>query len=120
MKMPLGRLNCCPLGQEVAVLIEDLNPVVVAIADEQPALRVHRERVRLIEFVGARAVLAPCLDELAVLRELEQVIVAGAVAFGHEDVAVGRDEDGVRLIEVGSAPLRRRPCRASAAACRRG
>ena len=38
-----------PLVDELAVLIEDLDPVVVAIADEQPAARIDRERVRLIE-----------------------------------------------------------------------
>src|SRR5262249_50464296 len=85
-------------------LVEDLNPVVVAIADEQTSTRIHRQRVRLIELTGAAAVLAPLLDQLSSLVELQHAVVAGAVAFGDEDVAVGCGDDVVRLIEE----LRRR------------
>src|SRR5580765_7841325 len=59
------------LFDELALLIEDLNPVVVAIADEQASLRVERERVRLIDLAGAGAQLAPLLEELAGLVELQ-------------------------------------------------
>src|SRR5262245_5322467 len=48
-----------PLVEELAVLIEDLHAVVVAIADEQPAARIHRQRVRLIELAVAAAQFAP-------------------------------------------------------------
>ena len=56
-----------PLGDELAVLIEDLDAVVLAIADEQPAARVHRDGVRLADLAGARSLRAPLLDERAVL-----------------------------------------------------
>src|SRR5215470_5593673 len=59
-----------PLVDELAILIENLDAVVAAVANEQAALRVHRDRVRPVKFAGARAFLAPGLDELAVLREL--------------------------------------------------
>src|SRR5207245_6576320 len=88
-----------PLFDEGAVLIEDLNPVVIAIADEQTAARIHREAVRLIELAGPGAKLAPFLDELAGLVELEDPVVAGAVALRDEDVAVCRGDDVVGLIE---------------------
>ena len=68
--MPLRRLNCVHLGEELAVLVEDLDAVVAAIGDEQPAPRIERERVRLLNSPGPGAELAPALDELAVLREL--------------------------------------------------
>src|SRR5262249_3661805 len=42
-----------PFFDERAVLIEDLDPVVVAVADEQSAARVECQRVRLIELAGA-------------------------------------------------------------------
>ena len=50
-----------PLLDELAVLIEDLDAVVAAVADEQAAPRIHRERVRLIELArpGARACPTP-------------------------------------------------------------
>src|SRR5262245_33181145 len=51
-----------PLGDEFAFLVEDLDAVVVAVADEEAALRVHRQRVRNVEFARAGALLAPGLD----------------------------------------------------------
>ena len=77
-----------PLLDEVAVLIEDLNAVVVAVADEQPPFGIERERVRLIEFARAGAGLAPALDQLAVLRELQDLRLALTVALRDEDLAV--------------------------------
>ena len=42
-----------PAFHEVAVLVEDLNAVVVAIPDEEPALGVELQRVKTRELVGA-------------------------------------------------------------------
>ncbi len=65
------RLYCSqPVLEQLAVLVEDLNPVVRPIGDEQPAFRVPRERVRLVELARACAALAPLLDELAGAIEL--------------------------------------------------
>ena len=96
-----------PLLDERAVLIENLNAVVVAIADEQAPFGVERERVRLIEFAGRGTGLTPPLDQLAVLRELQHLRLALAVALGHEDVAVSSDDDVVRLernARIGTPP----------------
>ena len=89
-----------PLGDELAVLVEDLNAVVLAIADEQPAARIERQRVRDVEFAGAHPFLAPRLDELAGLVELHDSGVAdrraaAGVSVGDEDVAVRRDATSV-------------------------
>src|SRR5205809_4842249 len=105
---PARPAELLPLGQVLAILIEDLNPIVVPIADKQPALRVHRERMRLIEFVRAGASLAPRFDQRTVLREFENAIDRRAVADGHEDVAVGRDEHVVR--PDATLGRRRPPC----------
>ena len=56
--------------------------------------------MRLIEFTGCGAELAPLLDELAGLVELQDAVVARTVTLGHEDVAVGCHQHVVRLIEV--------------------
>src|SRR2546426_10580556 len=56
--------------------------------------------MRPIELTGAGAELAPLLDELARLVELQDAVVPRAVSFRNEDVAVGRDQDVVRLIEI--------------------
>ena len=53
-----------PLGEVLAVLIEDLDAAVGAVADEQPAARIHRERVRHVEVAGARALLPHALMNL--------------------------------------------------------
>jgi len=42
-----------PLVDERPVLIEDLNPVVLAIADEQAAARVDGDGVRLAQLAAA-------------------------------------------------------------------
>src|SRR6185295_13021441 len=88
-----------PLLEELAVLIEDLNAAVAAIADEQTSARIERERVRHVELPRARAGRAELLDELAVLVELEHA-AAAAVSLSDEDVAVRCECDVVRLIEV--------------------
>ena len=103
MKIPLGPAELVPGVEQLAVLVEDLDPVVAAVADEQAALRIHRQRVRLVEVVGTVAELAPRFDERSVFRELVYTRRAARrrrMALGDEDVAVGRDEDRVRLEEV--------------------
>ncbi len=92
-----------PGVEQLAVLVEDLDAVVAAVADEQAALGIHRQRVRLVEVVGAVAELAPRFDQRSVLRKLvysRRAPRGRRVALGDEDVAVGRDEDRVRLEEV--------------------
>src|SRR5216684_3796734 len=82
-----------PLVDEIAVLIEDLDTVVAAVAKEQPAARIHRQRVRAVDLAGRAALLAPGLDELAGLVELDDAGVGvAAVAVGNENVAIGRDQ----------------------------
>src|SRR5256885_1952142 len=54
------------LGEELAVEIEELEPDVAAIGDEEPAARVDGEAVRRAELAGSRAELSPALDEFAV------------------------------------------------------
>src|SRR5688572_2715507 len=54
-----------PLGDELAVLIENLNAIVRAIANEQASLRIHRQRMRLIELDRACSLLAKLLQEFA-------------------------------------------------------
>src|SRR5213594_2963874 len=89
-----------PLVEELAVLIEDLDAVVLAIADEQTSPRVHRDRVRLAHFTAARAFLPPLLDVLPILVEADDAIVpAVAMAVGDEDVAARRDDHVRGLIE---------------------
>ena len=59
MKIPLGRLNCVHSVDELAVLIENLDAVVAAVADEQAALGIEGQRVRRVELARPRALLAP-------------------------------------------------------------
>ena len=87
--MPLGRLNWCIWCDEVAVEIENLDAVVVAVADQKAIGGVDGERMRLVELARAGAQLAPFLDELAGLVEFDDAIVAGTMAFSDEDIAIG-------------------------------
>src|SRR6266849_285526 len=52
-----------PFGEEFSILVEYLDAVVRAVADEQPPGRIHGETMRDIEFALSLARLAPSLDE---------------------------------------------------------
>jgi len=91
-----------PLGDETAILIEDLDAVVLAVAHKEASLRVERQRVRAVEFADPLSFLPPSLDELPVLIEFHDTGVGGrgtAVAVGYKDVSVGSDGDFGRLIK---------------------
>ena len=88
-----------PRGDEVAVLVENLHPVVAAVGHVHvPAGAADGDVVGLVELAGIRSGAAPRLDEAAVLRELHDPVVS-AVAVRHEDVAVGRNRHAGRPTE---------------------
>src|SRR5829696_3849197 len=94
----------CPLIKEFSVLVENLDAVVLAVPDEQPPSRIHRDRMRNVELPWSRALLAPSPDELALLRELHYAGVGiSAVAVSNEDMSVGSDVNcrwRVELVEA--------------------
>ena len=57
-----------PLGDERAVLVEDLETAVAAVAHEDPALRIDGDRMRLVELARC---LAGVLHDLMNLPSLE-------------------------------------------------
>src|SRR6516162_1817920 len=76
-----------PHIEQGAVLVPDLDAVVLPVALEQAAARIHRQRVRGIDVAGGRALLAPGLDEFAVAVELDDArIGVAAMPVAHEDV----------------------------------
>src|SRR5258708_1624359 len=89
-----------PLGDELAVLIEDFDAVVAAVGDEQAAGRIHRQRMRQGKLPLAAAPLAPCGDELPFFGELHDPrIGVTAMAVADEHIAIGADEHIRRSIE---------------------
>src|SRR3984893_1926256 len=92
-----------PRGDEVAVLIEDLDALVPAIGDIDAVLRAAEKNVVwFIEIAGCRASFSPALDESSVLREFQHAAIVmriGQVAVGHEDIAVWRNGDAGRPVE---------------------
>ncbi len=95
-----------PFFEEVAVLVEDLDAAVGAVADEQPSFGIHGEGVGLVEFAGGGAFLPPGLDERPVLREFHDARIGiAAVPVGDENVAVRRGDDIRGPVEgVGAVP----------------
>src|SRR4029450_11757480 len=67
-----------PLGDELPLLVEDLDAAVAAIRNEKASLRIEDEAVRRLELARSRSLLAPRLDELSFLVELDDARVAGA------------------------------------------
>src|SRR3989442_1354268 len=47
-----------PLGDELAILIENLDAVIRAVSEEQPALRIHGDRMRTVDLARTRALHA--------------------------------------------------------------
>ena len=108
MKIPLGRPNWNHCAMNLPFCVEDLEPVVLPVADEQPAARVEGDRVRHVELARAHPRLADRRQRLAAPIEPDDARVAdgGAAAHvpvGHEDVAVGRHGHFGRLIELAEA-----------------
>ena len=90
-----------PRGDEVAVLIEDLDALVLAIGDIDAVLRAAEEDVvRFVEIAGRGASFSPALDEFSILRKFQHAAVVvriGQVAVGHEDIA-GRPIERIRTV----------------------
>src|SRR5580704_1283596 len=99
-KNSAGSAELAHLPKELSFLIENLDAIVVTITYKKPAFGIERQRVGLVEFTGARSQFAPLLDELSVLGEFQNAIVAAPMPFGNKDVAVFRDDHVVRLIEI--------------------
>src|SRR5262249_20314426 len=95
-----------PLGDELAVLIEDFDAVVATVRDEQAAGRIHRQRVRQGKLPWAAAALAPCGDELTFFGELHDTRIGiTAMAVADEDIAIGGDEHirrGIECVGIGA------------------
>src|SRR5579864_5813111 len=84
------------------VLIENLDAIVLAVADKKPSLRIKGQRVRAVEFAAACSFFAPRLEELTVRIEFHDARVGRwflAVAVGDKDVAIGGNHHFGWLIE---------------------
>ena len=124
MSRPHGRPGVFHLAHELAVRIEDLDALVLAIGHPEQPVRIDRDAVRDLELPGRRAFAAPRRDELPVLVELQDARIAPRprrVPLHDEDVAVAADR---RRRSADSACASRRlrstrplrlSCRASAA-----
>ena len=98
-----GKPGVLHFADVFAVLIENLDSLILAIGHPQQALGVDGDPVRDVELAGLGSFSAPGLDELAVLVELEDARIAfpgaGRVALGDEQISVGAEDDIVGLVE---------------------
>src|SRR5271154_7330337 len=92
-----------PSGDEIAVLIENLDTTVATIGNVDTSHRTaDRDIVRVIEIARRRSIVTPGLDEPAILGEFEDAgIVRGiaAMAIGNEDIAICPDRHTGRPVE---------------------
>src|SRR5262249_59377966 len=99
-----------PSGDEIAVLVENLDTTVEAIGNiDAPQGTTERDIVRIIEIAGCRSFVTPGLDEAAILGEFEDAAVARGIAtmaIGNKNIAIGRNRHTGRPIEdiCGLAP----------------
>src|SRR4029450_9192031 len=89
-----GPAELKPLSDELAVLVEDLNAVVLSIADDKASPRIDGQRVNDVELARTHTLPAPGLDELAVLVEFHDARVADGCAAARVAVADGEIELG--------------------------
>src|SRR5262245_48276379 len=71
-----------PAGDEVAFFVEHLDALIPAVRDVQPAFRIDLDAVRIVELQREATLRSdaatPRLDELTVLREAHEAVVATA------------------------------------------
>src|SRR5262249_59566142 len=91
----------CGLGDAVSMKSENLDAVVGVAGEVSAPTRVARSPVGRTEYARRLARLAPCCDEFPVLGKLHDTVIGGpAMAIRHVNVAVGRDDDAARTIQV--------------------
>src|SRR6476660_1931152 len=89
-----------PLGEEFAVLIENLDADIDSVGDENPPAGIECDAVRFIELARAGSLLSPCLNQFTIGVELYYSGIGGsAMSIGDKDVTVGCDCHSRRLIE---------------------
>ena len=85
------------------ILIEDLNPLVLAVGYPQQTFGVDGQPMRDVKLARLGSLAAPALDEVPVLVELQDARIAfpwpGRMSLRDEDVSVGAKGDVVGLIE---------------------
>src|SRR5882724_4152713 len=92
-----------------SVLIEDLDPLVLAIGDPEPPAGVDDDPMGNVELAGAFALSAPGLDEIPVPVELHDARIAACarrMPLSDEYVAVAADGDVGRLVDLPRLPFR--------------
>src|SRR5262249_17281010 len=83
-----------PGGDEIPVLIENLDAAVAAVCNiDTPERAADENIVRIIEIAGSRSFVAPSLDEPAVLGKFNHTGIIrfiGGMAIGDKNIATGR------------------------------
>ena len=94
----------CPQPDESPLLVEDLDPIVAPIGNEELASGIHREVMRIVEqtaLSGCRVDPASDLhDERPILRKFDQTVIAAAMPIRDPDLAIGGDQHMGRPVEV--------------------
>ena len=102
-------MQVVPLRLVAAVAVENLHPVVLAVGDIDPAVRVGDDVVRDVELARIGAALAPRKQQLAVRREFVDAGIR--VAVRDIDVEIGRQRGVGAAVERLAAHKRRGPPR---------
>src|SRR5262245_48431480 len=93
-----------PLSDELTVRVKNLDPVVLAIADEHPSSRIDCERMRVIELTWPHSLSPPKFDELSSLVEFHDAGIpccgcTTAVSVCDVDISICANGNFGRLIE---------------------
>src|SRR5258705_239985 len=72
---PAGLAELLPLIEKFSILIEDLDPVVSAVSNEQTSFGIESQGLGRLELPGSRSLLSPRFDELPIFRKLHDPCV---------------------------------------------
>src|ERR1700704_101170 len=99
-KNPAGLAELLPLIEKFSILIEDLDPVVSAVGNEETPFGIESQGVGRLELPGSRSLFSPRFDEFPVFRKLHDPRVRiAAMPVADEDVAIRSDGHGRRPIK---------------------
>src|SRR5467141_4090453 len=99
-KNPAGLAELLPLIEKFSILIEDLDPVVSAVGNEQTSFGIESQGVGRLELPGSLSLLPPRFDELPISRKLHDPRVRiAAMPIADEDVAIRGNGHGGRPIK---------------------
>src|SRR5580698_3433260 len=96
-----GQSGILHLFKERAVLVENLNSLILPVRDPEPSLSIHCDAMRHVKFTGRAPLAAPGLQESSVLVEFQhaRIALARAVPLYQKNIAIAAKGQIIWLVQ---------------------